>query len=811
MTVRPGSYAQATTLASNAVSVPGGTRLAVYLGEGLREEVIVSSAVGSGKDGLNSSYSGTNGSDGRHFLLNFAPIISNRTVLFKNGIPLVGHEESISSVTTFNYRYDYRIEISSGKLELQGASLVDQGGSFYTKNSLNIGTGTISSLSLDDVNAPTETWTIRCTSVRRDGYGVPIDGYAKFVAQGSVSGVLLDTSGNQVIWQSNGTVTTNSILKFAINEGVSAFREGDKFVVKVKGGALTKGDTLSVKYIAVSDINSLKFFTDFKELKKKHGSPSLTNRLSLGAQLAFANGPPGIWTCQCAPAIPRRLSYDLKKSATGNSSKDDLEFRLPLDVVPDVDSNINFFVKDPVTQTETQILPNKVDFYNSAFTSSPTSFENGSNIYSYTVILDPNYEEVAQAEDGVLTSVTSTTATLSSSIYMFTSDDVSATRKIKILTPNSNAGTYDVVSVSEGVVTISNSGGFTSSSSIKFQVLDSTSSGAVILFTKDLALSAGQSLRATIVDTKDASFFDAGWQAALQSIEKLEVDMIVPVPSQTISAIFASAKDHCLTMSQQKYKKERHLYIGGINGLLPDNVIGTINAAVEDIGVLEGIQGDVVSEILAGSTEDLTNYGVQNSYGNTSRVVYVYPDQIVVSINGTNTIVDGFFAASAVAGYLSKVTSIQIPLTNKVVTGFTILSDRTFRPVVVEQLLDAGVCLLEPVNGGANVVWGRTTTLSPLPEDQEISIVFIKDRLAKGTRAATADIPGTPEDASYLGTVTARADGIAKSFLGKLITNYRNLSVAYDPVEPRQINIYYEARPIYGNNWVYTTIGVGNF
>ena len=35
------------------------------------------------------------------------------------------------------------------------------------------------------LNAPTEIWTIRCVSVRRDTNGDPVDGYAKFVAQGS--------------------------------------------------------------------------------------------------------------------------------------------------------------------------------------------------------------------------------------------------------------------------------------------------------------------------------------------------------------------------------------------------------------------------------------------------------------------------------------------------------------------------------------------------------------------------------------------------------------------------------------------------
>jgi hypothetical protein len=212
----PSVFSTVTTL-SRGVSVPGGIRVPVLLGEGSRIETIITSASGHGLDGLNPAYTSTNGRDGRHFQLSNAPIISNRTTLFKNGIPLVGTEGSIDS-DPFSSQFDYRIEIDTGRIELQTAALVDQGGEYYLANVLNVGNGSIVNLELLDVNAPTETWTIRCTSVRRDGYGEPIDGYAKFIAQGSVSGTILNSTGQQVVWQSNGAVVSNGILKFAIDE-----------------------------------------------------------------------------------------------------------------------------------------------------------------------------------------------------------------------------------------------------------------------------------------------------------------------------------------------------------------------------------------------------------------------------------------------------------------------------------------------------------------------------------------------------------------------------------------------------------------
>lgn len=808
---RPGAYSEVVTN-STGVSVPGGQRLAVLLGEGSRVERLIASAVGAGRDGLNTTYTSSNGSDGRHFLLSVFPLVSNRSTIFKNGIPLVGHEESFTAGTSFSSLYDYRLDIQTGRIELQGAALVDQGGSFFSTSSTNVGTGTLTSLTLVDVNAPTETWTVRCASVRRDGYGNPMDGYARFIAQGSVSGILLDGYGNQVVWQSNGVVTSNTILSFAVNEGATAFREGDKFTIRVKGGALSRGDSLVAHYIGVSDINDPEFFTDLDDLNVKHGAASTTNKLSLGAQLAFANNPPGIWTCQTAPSVPRRVSYILRESASGNASADDLEFRLPLGVVPDVDSNINFFITDPITETETQILPNKVDFYDATYTASPSSFENGiANAFSYTVILDPNYDTVAVASDGVVTPLTATTARFSSTNHLFTSADAVSTRRVKILTPDANAGIFEITAVVNGEATITRTTGtFTSSTSVDYEVLDSTSSGAVVLFTQDLALSAGQSLRATVVDVKDATFFDAGWTNAFQALERIDADIVVPLPSQTISSVFAAARAHCDSMSNIKNRKERVLFIGAIRGLTPDNVIGTSPAAVEDIGILEGIQGDTITEVLAGDVEDLVDYGVQNSFGNTFRVMYFYPDEIVVQIGADRVKVDGFFVAAAAAGFLSGMPNVAIPLTNKTLSGFTILRDKLFRPIIIENLIASGITVLQPATGGGNVVWGRTTTNSGFPEEEEISIIFIRDRIAKTMRAAFAGFIGGAESPTLQGSLQARANSILQSFISSgLITAFTNLKVARDKVDPRQWNITVQVQPVYPVNYIYVRIGLG--
>lgn len=798
----PGVIAEVETN-TRGQSIPGATRTAALMGEGLRVERLINSAVGGGNDGLNSTYSSKNGRDGRHFLLSSVPVVSNRTVLFKNGVPLVGVEEPVSS-TPVGAAYDYRLDIANGQIELKGANLVDLGGKLYLASTSNQGNGTIGTLTLQDKNAPTETWTVRCLSVRKDGYGAPIDGYAKFIAQGSVSGVPLDGYGNQITWSSNGVLVSNGVLSFSVSEGTNKFNIGDKFTVKVAGGALTAGESLVANYIAITDLNDPEFFTDINLLAAKHGTPSLTNRLSLGAQLAFANSPPGVWTVQTAPAIPRRVSYLLEQSASGNAAVNDLSFSLPLDVIPDTNSNINLFVKDPVTGIETQLVPNKVAFYDASISTSPSLFHFGALYnFSYTVVLDKVHDVIAKRVDGVLTA-----GKLSSATYTFTATDVTSGRSVRILTPNVNAGVYTIASVNLGVATLT--GLSTTSSVIEFEVLEaSTNSTARVLFTKDLALSAGSSLRATIVDQRDATFFDVGWAAAYEALEIIQTNIVVPLPSQTISAIFASGAAHVKAMSQPKIKRERHLYIGAIRGLKPEHVTGVTPAAVEDVGVLEGIQGDDVSEVLSGNTEDLTNYGAQSAFGNTFRVVYFYPDEIVVQIGADRVFVDGFFMAAAAAGYLSSVASVAIPLTNKVLAGFTILRNRMFRPSVEETIANAGICLVRPVAGGGKVVWGRTTTISGFPEEEEISIVFIRDRIAELMRKGFEGYPGVAEDDTTLGSMSARAIGLFKSFRGSLITSFSDVKVVKDSVDPRQYNVVGNVVPRYGINNVYIKIGIG--
>jgi len=182
----------------------------------------------------------------------------------------------------------------------------------------------------------------------------------------------------------------------------------------------------------------------------------------------------------------------------------------------------------------------------------------------------------------------------------------------------------------------------------------------------------------------------------------------------------------------------------------------------------------------------------------------------VVQIGADRTLVDGFFMAAAAAGFLSAMANIAVPLTNKVLGGFTILSDKQYRPIILEQLTAAGITVLQPTTGGGKVIRGQTTTNSGYLEEIEISIVFIRDRIAKSMRAAMQGFIGTAESRLLKGSLTSRATSMLSGFISQgYITAWQDLTIARDEVDPTQWNISVHVQPTYPVNFIYIEFTVG--
>lgn len=844
--VSPNVFSRVRTI-RRSVSIPGGLRVLSIIGLGEGEETVVLEAEGSGLDGVNPNYAGSSTPDGRHFVLSKTSLIPQRTTILLNGVPLSGTEETID-LAAFDSRLDYRLEPSTGRLELQRASLVDQGGTFAAPGSSNVGDGTFT-VTLVDVNAPTETWTVRATSVIRDAYGDAVPGNTVFTAVGSVSGQPVDAYGAPIVFISDGETRDNGIISVTITEGSVPFERNDRFTVRVASRVLERGDTLEARYIATADLEDPEFFVDANALFRKHGFASETNTLSLGASMAFENGAFGVLALQAKPPLPRRTSEVLVASddplsaetegypPIGNppTSADLDAFRFTLDGgVPDTDTAINIFVADRDDGTETQIFPAKVAFYDAGITSDPYNnfVDNPNYTFSYTVILQGQVED--EGDDGVVTSGLSsfTAASAAFADSNLDSGESDTTKQIRIFNRDkfgndvsAVAGTYDILTVGDGtgdntVVTLTNpsAGGSlpfaASETDLVWELVDPADESARLLLTKDLAtggtVRVRDGLRASYIDTDDADFFDSNWAAAYDALETADAQIVVPLPDCCYSAIQQAAVQHCILMSNTANQRERVALIGAQQGVTADAIIGRELVAAEDVGVLEGIQGDDPEEVLANNIEDLQNFSVSTNYGNTFRAVYFYPDQIVRVINGTRTFLPGFYMAAAAGGLLAATPNVAIPLTRKVLTGFSILRDREFKPLTRNELGNAGATLVVPVTGGGQIVHGKTTVSSGAPEEEEISVIFIRDRVAQAVRSVLRGFIGIPEDATLTAAMTTVTQKTLQALVSQgLLVQFKNLSVQRDEVEPRQWNVTLEVQPTLPVNWIFVDISVG--
>lgn len=671
-------------------------------------------------------------------------------------------------------------------------------------------------------------------------------------------------SGSTGIAEGGSNITfslleTNGILVFGIKEGAltgpsTPFAVGDKFFIDVRSKVLKKGDRLEALYIPETTVNDAEFFVSANDLFSKHGTPSVTNTLSLGAQMAFENGAPGVLAIQCKPAVPRRSTATLytEKNSRGvggfpacggvalDCQVDDLSFIIPKPASglgtgrPDAATGVNFFIVRG--GVETQIFPNKVDFYNSQFESETAQLSfitSPQYSYSYTVInTDVEITGLGMGAEFIASSAQFTS-------YDVNFDSVDEGRTIVIqsietgtttLTTKEDIGTYltgtpgdvEFVIPVGGVIndnTVELSGSFIAgndATNISFFIKDSsntTNLSTKILLHRDLVdsktLKPGDGLRISYIDEKDVDFFDTNWFEAFETLEAAECQIIVPLPTQNISGIFRAAVSHCETMSTIANQKERVALVGAQRGLTVAALLGQTEVAIEDIGVLEGIQGDDVSEVLSGNTEDLANYKLSSNF-NSNRAVYFYPDQVIRNVSGTNTFVNGFYMAAAAAGYLAGTQNVAVPLTFKELTGFSIGRDRVFRKNILDQLGGEGATVVQPITGGGRVLAGRTTSQSGFVEDEEISIIFIRDRVKKVLRDSMLSFVGTVEDANTQGIMTARVKGIMSALVSQgLITDFKNIRVEKDKVDPRQWNVYLRFTPSYPINYVFIDIEVG--
>ena len=335
----------------------------------------------------------------------------------------------------------------------------------------------------------------------------------------------------------------------------------------------------------------------------------------------------------------------------------------------------------------------------------------------------------------------------------------------------------------------------------------------------------GEGLAVHFVDTDDAGFVDPEWTEAAAAMESSDAYWIVPIPDSHFSAVQQTFRAHVELMSSTPNRRERQLLTGAFYAVAPDGTehglspanlyAGTANpVAIEDIGVMEGVQGDEQWEITAGLVEDIANYGVPENFGTSYRTVYFYPDKVVVSLNGLNTGVPGLYIAAAAGGYLSGQQYIAEPLTWKNLIGFTITRDRTIltgNPTIANSLGAAGITVVHGLAAGGKVLHCKTTIQSGNAFQEEPSSINIADLTVQELRnGLSAQFIGKAQTPDLPHQMLASTKSICQSLLHrKLLNNFDNIQVSQDTSEPRQYNVRVEILPVLPLLWIYIEAQVG--
>jgi phage tail sheath protein FI len=160
-------------------------------------------------------------------------------------------------------------------------------------------------------------------------------------------------------------------------------------------------------------------------------------------------------------------------------------------------------------------------------------------------------------------------------------------------------------------------------------------------------------------------------------------------------------------------------------------------------------------------------------------------------------------------GFLAGQVAIQNPCTFQTLAGFNIPNTKKLRRRTKNQLGGAGVLVIEPIAGGGRMLWGKTTVSSGAPEEEEISIVFIRDQVARTVRASLRPFIGRVQSATIVPELSAGIGKLMRSMVGQgLLAGFGSITVQRNPIEPRQIDITVSIAPVSPVNWIYVNITV---
>ncbi len=266
---------------------------------------------------------------------------------------------------------------------------------------------------------------------------------------------------------------------------------------------------------------------------------------------------------------------------------------------------------------------------------------------------------------------------------------------------------------------------------------------------------------------------------ALKKLEPYYVSIIVPMdPVNTDTSKISYYLDHVSKMSSKLERKER------IAILSVDERQSKI--AINDWQSLMG-----AFNVPASSGRD------------PKRVMVLHPGSAFVTYNGITYNFDGSYNAAVLAGMMvSRNYDEATSMTRKVMPTISSFVSEEYTRSEKNLLTSYGVTVLEMKDGIALIRRSLTADGSSIA-NQEPSIVRSFDRVAKELRdGLEKEYVGTKINSSTVGLISSSVSKYLDVLVyNEIISGYRNISVKQNKLEPRQIDVRFEASPVYVLLW----------
>lgn len=276
-----------------------------------------------------------------------------------------------------------------------------------------------------------------------------------------------------------------------------------------------------------------------------------------------------------------------------------------------------------------------------------------------------------------------------------------------------------------------------------------------------------------IVVQGDHTGRDPYWFEAYQALATQRPWMVVPIQNGYYGNLIAAGLEHVQEMSETPHRRERYLLVGELNA--------------------DPASGDYVPRSVA------------SDFNREERISFIGCDDPVTILQGETAATGGGFLAAAVAGLWSSYEYIPQPLTNKNIVAITPTWPKPdlYSQQQLNQLVSDGVSLIV-LKGGVGAMHQFTTTLANgNPVDLEPSIWRIRDYVAIALRSVLENrYVGRPlviKDIlpAISDTITQQLQAMVDQ---NILTKFASVSVRVDDIEPRQVNVSFDAEPVFPLN-----------